>query len=79
MRDCVLKHTQNFGQNLEQTRRKLMFSTWVQNNSSDKFGTDSQTFLEILRLFLIFSDISPNFSDENKISSDVFKIAWEEK
>ena len=56
-----------------------MFSTWVQNNSSDKFGTYSQTFLEILRLFLIFSDISPNFSDENKISSDVFKIAWEEK
>ena len=36
--------------------------------------------------FLIFSDLSPNFSEispissvGNKIPSDVFKIAWEEK
>jgi len=31
-----------------------MFSTWVQNHSSDKLGTYSQTFLDILRLFLDF-------------------------
>ena len=30
-------------------------------------------------LFLIFSEFFPNFSDGNKIPSDVFKIAWEEK
>ena len=48
----VLKGRSIFGQNLEQTRKKLMFSTWVQNHSPNKSGTDSQTF------FAIFRDLS---------------------
>ena len=38
-----------------------MFSTCVQNHSSDKFGTYFQTFLDILRLFLDFPRTFPEF------------------
>ena len=48
-----------------------------------KQGSISSIFSDF---FLIFSDLSPNFSEispissvGNKIPSDVFKIAWEEK
>ena len=54
MRVFVLKCRLDFGQNLVQTRKKLMFSTWVQNHSSDKSYADSQFLFDILRLFLDF-------------------------
>ena len=38
-----------------------MFSSWVQNHSSDKSCTDSQTFLVILRNFLDFLRPFPDF------------------
>ena len=63
-----------------------MFSTWVQNHSPNKSGTDSQTFSSFSEIFLISSEFFPNLSEispilsvGNKIPSDVFKIGWEEK
>ena len=38
-----------------------MFSTWVQNHSSDISCTNSQTFLEIFRDFLDFLRLFPDF------------------
>ena len=38
-----------------------MFSTWVQNHSPNKTGTDSQNFLDIHRLFLDFLRVFPGF------------------
>lgn len=38
-----------------------MFSTWVQNHSPNKSGTDSQTFFAIFRDFLDFLRLIPDF------------------
>ena len=38
-----------------------MFSTWVQNHSPNKSGTDSQTFFVIFRDFLVFLRLFPDF------------------
>ena len=61
MRVFVLKCRLDFGQNLEQTRKKQMFSSRVQNHSSDKIGMYSQTFLDIFRDFLDFLRLFPDF------------------
>lgn len=61
MRVFVLKCRLDFGQNLVQTRKKLMFSTWVQNHSSDKSYADSQFLFDILRLFLDILRVIPDF------------------
>ena len=56
----MLKCRLDFGQNLEQTRKKLMFSTWIQNHSSDKSYTGSQFLFDILRDFLDFLRLFPD-------------------
>ena len=38
-----------------------MFSPWVQNQSSAKFGTNSQIILDIYRPFLDFLGYFPDF------------------
>ena len=52
-----------------------MFSTWVQNHSSDKFGTNSQTFLDILRPYLDFPRAFPkNFRSYPRFRTSEIKF-----
>ena len=44
----MLKCRSDIGQNFEQTRKKRMHSTWVQNHLPKKSCTNSQTFPEFL-------------------------------
>ena len=44
----MLKCRADFGQNFEQTRKKRMHSTWVQNHLPKKSCTNSQTFSDFL-------------------------------
>ena len=61
----MLKRRADFGQNFEQTRKKRTHSTWVQNHSSQRSCTNSQTFSDFLGRNRNYLRRNKNFVGDN--------------